>query len=259
MKLDLNGFWIGFLILAFCGAIPRTSYAQDEVDIIEYYEYRGKDTVRRSPLTRAQIRLRNIKPTERFDIQLNWGFLLAQSMPDTVPVRTSSSGSRVVSLSLNYLITDRLLIKIQPGFSFYKITFEQSVLKTFPSQADSANKEKLRSEYIDLGFGLAYVLQADASKGKLVSMLEVGVTGGHLLGSSYKLTRNEDGQIVKLKIPGVPDLNPWRTGAYARLSYKFVGIWGFYHLAPVFRAEESSDGIRYPRFARWELGFSIIL
>ena len=240
-------------------ALPISGLGQEESDLIEYYKYKGADTVRRSPLTKAQIRLRSIKATERFDLQLNWGFLIAQQMPDSVPVRTSSSGSRVVGLSFNYLVTDRWMIKVQPGCSFFKITFEQSRQKTFPSPADSANKEKLRTEFLDLALGVAYVLQADTAKGKFISVLEAGISGARLLGSSYKLTRIENGQTAKLKLPGIPDINPWRAGAYLRLSYRFVGLWAFYRFTPVFRISQSAEGFMYPSFPRWELGFSVIL
>lgn len=233
--------------------------AQDESDQIEYYRYKGQDTVRRSALTQAQIRLRNIRPTEKFDLLLNWGFLLSGNMPDTVPVRTSASGTRFVGLSFNYLLSEKVIFKLQPGFSFFKVTFDQKSSKTFPSDADSANREKLRAEYFEVGAAFAYVIQADTAKGKIVSSFEAGAVGGRLIGSSYKLTRTEDGQTVKIKIPGVDDINPWRAGLFAKLTYRFVGIWAFYRLTPLFRDLPPRDGFRYPSFPAWELGFSVIL
>jgi len=232
---------------------------QDKSDDIEYYRYKGEDTLKGSPLSRVQTRLKNIRPTEKFDIILNYGFMLSVNQPDSVPIRTSGSGTRFVGISLNYLVAPNFALKVQPGFSFFKISFDQNSKKTFPSPSDSANQEKLRAEYFEVPLALTYIIQTDTVKGKFVSFVEAGFSAGYKIGSSYKLSRIEDGQQVKVKLPGIDGLETWRLGVFAKLTYRFVGLWAYYRLTPLFTESEQAGGFRYPQFSPWEIGFSIIL
>lgn len=176
---------------------------------------------------------------ERFDLVFERGFLIPTNQPDSVPLSIARSGSYFIGASINLLFAERWRLRIQPGVSIFKMTFQQSAGKTYPTPADSLSEEKIRNSYIELPIGVAYVLNRD-EQFRTVSFLELGIRPGVFLASSYKWTTQLNGEQAKVKLPLNDDFNWFRLGAYAKVTYRFLGFYTYYRFSELFQQDIES-------------------
>jgi hypothetical protein len=268
MSLFNHGFWL--LLLLF--NLASNLYGQTPEEL-KRYRYESQDSSTNAVKRVKTKLLSNLRPTEKFDIIFDWGFLLSELHPnpapnDSAPVRSAGSGSRSFGISFNYTIGNRLIAKIQPSINLMRITLDQTERKNFiVRQRDSLTTERIRAEYVELPICISLPLKVDSSRFKVISFIDVGFGVGYRLGSSYKYISNRPENRFRLVVPTIEDLNPWRTYVCVKLAYRFVGIWATYRLSPVFRSArrfnysdtETPDLRPYPKFPPFELGFSIIL
>jgi|GEM_PF-4299913 len=240
------------------------SVAQSPIDL-KNYRYPNQDSAKY--LRRANERdfVRKIRPTERFDIVYNNGFLVTSSMVDTIPLRSASSGSQYLGFSYNLIASPRWIFKFQTGICFYGFSFnnvpERQRTSLFTFESDSVTNKKLQMTYLDFPLSVAYVWKRDTTKGKFISMIEFGPTIGFQLGSSFSFDQTLNRKTARINFSDIPDLNPIKLGIYTKISYGIVGLWVFYRLNPVFQSNvRIHDSEKYyPKFSSLEIGFSIIL
>ena len=253
-KFGLTPLILAGLMLTLFSATP--SYLRAQIDVDNYRYQTPEDSTLNKRLQRWRARIR---PTEKFDLVWNKGFLVTTNMPDSIPLKTVTSGTNFIGVSLNYQLAKRFMCYIQPGFSFFKMNFDQTRAKTYPTPADSQSTEKILVDYFEMPIGVALVLQRDEERGRNLALWEIGGSFGYLIGSSYKTVRSANGRRIKSKINAIPDLEPFRIGVYSKLTYRFVGIWAYYRLNEVFKQISYPDGTRTPKISRFEIGFSVIL
>lgn len=244
-------------ILAYflCAGFPV--FGQTEAELKKYRYQPTEDEQKKSG---RGIGAGNIRPTEKFDLIFNYGFLVTNNMPDGFEVRPGSSGSRFVGVSLNYIFSHKLMAKVQPGFTFFKLNFRENAIDTLGSAEPVTNDLKLRAEYLDLPVGLTWVLKEDTVKNKFLAYVDVGATVGYRIGSSYKFVTGSGDDRVKIKIPGIEDVQRWRFALFAKAAYSFGGVWVLYRLNDFFHTDrQDSEGVPHPEFSKLEIGFSIVL
>lgn len=251
--------------LAFWGTAPGLAsgvFAQTRTaeDIKRYRYYPPFDTVLRKREIRNAWRER-IRPTERFDFIFNRGFLLRES--GTEATSTSGSGQYFLGLSFNYFLTRRVVVKVQPGVSVLRFLYTDSLEKPPIRAQDKLQRIRLGADYLQASFGAGFVIYRDTVKKRVVSMAEGGMSVGYKIGEtkSYEIQQDPNSTATSsLNVPDGGPVLPFQLGVYARLTYRFVGVWAFYRLANFFPPNVlQSDGRNYPRFSRLEIGFSLVL
>ncbi len=214
---------------------------------------------------------------QRFDILLSRGFLLSEG-PDaaTAPINSARSGTSHLSLGFNLVLSHRLSIDLEPGFSFFRIYFSDGGEKRFPvSDSAGFSKEKLRIAYLDLPVCLRMNI-AYEDEVTPIAFIQAGVGIGRRIGSSYKFTTNDTkGNEYAMKSYKAEGLELYRLYALGRLIYKRIGVQVTYRFSDIFQQNLKTNsvstgnipvprttnvgGVGYPRFANWEFGFSIII
>ena len=202
--------------------------------------------------------------TDRFDLVFNRGFLFNSGMPDSVPINPATSGTTFIGLSFNLLFNKKFAIHFQPGVAFFKINYLQKNNKTFPSSGDTLYAyERQRMYYVEMPVGFRWNFLRDTTKGRIQSFVEVGASFGYLIGSSYKVRLDYQGQTAILKIPDIPNVNTIRAGIFTKLNYRYFGFWAFYRLTDVFvksatyTTPNGGQG-KYPTISPIELGISVV-
>jgi hypothetical protein len=255
----LHHFYIAILLISF-----NTLFAQSQTDL-KKYRYANPDSAKYVRRANERNFVRKIRPTERFDLVYNNGFLVTTNMIDTIPLRSASSGSQYFGFSYNLIASPRWIFKFQTGICYYGFSFinvpkkQHTALFTFES--DSVSNKKLQMTYLDFPLSIAYVWKRDTTKGKFISMIEFGPTIGFQLSSSFSFDQMLNGKTARINFSGIPDLNPLKLGLYTKISYGIVGLWVYYRLNPVFQsnARIHNSENHYPKFSGLEIGFSIIL
>lgn len=235
--------------------------ADAQKDEREKYRYiPPTDSFTQAKLAKNQWRA-HIRPTERFDFIFNRGFLLKQSgYANTI---TSGSGTYFFGLGFNYFLSPKFMLKMQPGISLYRLLYSDSTEQAPIRPTDRLYRIRIGADYIESSFGIGYVVYRDTVKKRINSTIEAGVSLGYRIGKNktYEIKQDPESDVLsQLSIPDAGTFLPFRLGVYARLSYRFVGIWAFYRLNPVYNSNaENSKGIKLPRFSPLEIGFSITL
>ncbi len=205
---------------------------------------------------------------EKFDIIYRRSFLIATDMPDSVPVFINSSGSNVLLLSYNFILSSEWKLKLQGGLNFFKITFRQTKDKIFPTVGDSVYiLERYRMNYVTFSPSLSWVIKRNPKSKKVIYELEVGPVIGVLFSSNEKSKQKysqDPSRIITQKIAKIPNLNKLRYGIQGTFRYKWVGLFASYRLSSVFNKNTNYKtalgySIEYPRFSRLEIGLAIIL
>lgn len=229
------------------------------------YRFPNQDSAKYSRRANERDFVRKIRPTERFDLVYNNGFLVTTNMVDTIPLRSASSGSQYLGLSYNLIASPKWIFKFQTGLCLYGFSFnnvsEKQRTPLFAFESDTVTNKKLNMTYLDFPIAVTYVWKRDTAKGKFISMIEFGPTIGIQLSSSFSFDQTLNGKTARVSYTNIPDLNPIKLGLYTKISYGIVGLWVFYRINPVFQTKahiHNTDKL-YPKFSQLEIGFSIIL
>lgn len=250
-------FCCAMLLLATFACIWFPVSGQTEAEIKKYRYDAPQDSAEQNSRAFAA---QNIRPTEKFDLIFNYGFLVTNDMPEGYEVRPGSSGSRFVGVSLNYIFSRKIVAKIQPGFTFFKLNFRENEVDSIGGAQPVTNDLKLRAEYFDLPVALTWVLKEDTAKNKFVAYIDAGATFGYRIGSSYKFVTEDGGEQLKIKAPGLEDTQRWRFALFGKITYSFGGLWVLYRMNDFFHTDRrDAEGEFYPSFSKLEIGFSIVL
>ncbi len=209
-----------------------------------------------------------VRPGERFDIVFNTGYLLGGASADSAPTN-GLSGTTFLGFSFNWVVNRRFALKAQPGVAFYKLNFDQTPAKRFPTPPDSGvTSEKLRAFYIEVPLGVAIAIKRD-EQDRLRTWAELGATVGYRFDSSLKLAGTDaNGDAFKLRTDGIRGFARWRVGLYGKVAYKLFGFWAFYRLTDVFEPGAGYDPVQGVRRAgparfveppRFEFGVTLVL
>jgi hypothetical protein len=208
---------------------------------------------------------RAIPAGERFNLVFRRSFLLTNTTPDTVPIRTALSGNYFVAGGFNLLIARHFTIRLQPGVSFFNVAFGQQSRKRFPSKGDSLQREKILATYGEGAVLLSWVIKRDEVTNKAVYHWDIGAQAGYNINHVYRtVLEREDGQVVKSRLPGRWSLDPLRLGLMSQINYKSVGFYAYYRLSQFFvdrqyRAENGLGRGQYPELPKLELGLALSL
>jgi hypothetical protein len=212
-------------------------------------------------------RFTEVRPTEKFDIIFNKGFEIFAPTIDTgggqaenLSINNIGSGTNFIGLSFNWILTKSLALKIQPGITFYNISFNKSfnIAETQEFIKEDVLRIKFSSQYLEMPIGLGYALYRDNKK-KLVSYMELGASLGIKVGSGINIAFSKLNNISQpeISVGGIPEINLFRAGVYTKVVYRMFGIWAFYKFTDYF--QESRGGFKLPNLGRLELGFSFVL
>ncbi|MCS6903940.1 MAG: hypothetical protein RML72_12290 [Bacteroidia bacterium] len=212
-------------------------------------------------------RFTDIRPTEKFDILFNKGFEIFSPVLDTgnkqyqsLLINNISSGTNFIGLSFNWILTPKIAIKVQPGFSFYSIIFNQkfNILETQEFIKEDILRIRFNCQYFEVPIGLNYIVIRDNRK-RLIFYTELGATLGVKTGSSLHIAFSKLNNVIQpeLSIGNIPEVNIWRGGFYTKIIYRILGIWAFYKFSDFFT--ESRNNYRLPQLGRLELGFTFVL
>ncbi len=196
------------------------------------------------------------RETERFDILYKKSVYVPLNYTDTIPVLPFSSGSNQISFGYNFIFSPKWKLAIREGLYFYKLSFQQTAAKRFPSYGDSLYvAEKIRTGFLNTSLLLAFVFKRSSKNKKVVSQLELGADLGFLFVSDQKYKEAIPGKRrpATKKIPQVEGINPFRYGIIMNFKYKWLGGFAYYRLSRVFKDETK------PRFSPLEIGFFIAL
>lgn len=208
-----------------------------------------------------------IRPTEKFDILFNKGFEIFSpqldtggNSPQSLAINNIGSGSNFVGLSFNWILTPKMALKVQPGFSFYTISFTQkfNILQTQEFIKEDILRIKFSCQYFEVPLGLNYVVVRDSKK-RLIFYTEAGAVLGIKTGSSISILFSKLNNITQpeLMVGSISEINRWRTGAYAKIVYRILGLWAFYKFNNFFT--DNRHNYALPRLGQLELGFCLVL
>ena len=212
---------------------------------------------------------------ERFDFIYTRGLLLKTDPPANAPYSISKSGVHAFGLGFGIPLFGQFAqFRVEPRLLWNRMVYSQDdSLKTFPSayvDPDSAGAleyEKERGFFLELPIGIKLNLIRNRDK-KVQLFLELGFSGGYLLGSSFKtraLVDHDNDPTTEMikqttKDSKVLNLSRFRYGPYARFGWNKLALYGYYRMSEIFDSKEThSGGESYPVFPQIELGFSVIL
>ena len=237
------------------------AFCQSKTDL-EKYRY-PEDSLKKAKKIMGRKFIKNIRPTEKFDLLWNNGFLLLNKESKSYEVRSASSGTTFLGLSLNYIAGPKFLFKAQPGVCWYGYSIgikgdQYKPLYSFEGQ--KTTDKKISATYIEMPIAIAFVLKSDTAKGKFISMIETGVSFGYAISNRFSCTEMINGREAGVSFSNIPDLNKIKIGLHGKVTYGIVGLWFYYRLNSFFQSDKLTfSGLPYPNFSKLELGFSIIL
>ncbi len=196
------------------------------------------------------------RETERIDLLYKKSVYLPVNAQDSVPVLPFASGSNQISIGYNFIFSPKLKLALREGIQFYKLSFQQTEKKRFPSYGDSVYvAEKIRAGYINSAVLWIFVLKRNPKNKKVISQIEVGGDFGFLFVSDMKYKQKQENKKrpVTLKVPQVEGINKFRYGLILNFKYKWLGGFAYYRLSRVFSEEKK------PSFSPFELGFFVAL
>lgn len=204
------------------------------------------------------------RPGERTDLYIGRAFTFSQANSDSIPI-AATTGSVTIHFSYNFLVNKLLSFRVQPGVSFYRLTFESNESKILLSPADSGYTDKLRIIYAELPIAVGFALRRDEIN-RVETLLEVGASFGYQVQNALKIRRRLDnGQVEVSKIENFEndDVNPFQVKLFTRLTYKIVGIYATYRVTDLFRdgstftRTDNGQPEPWPTAPRFEIGLSV--
>ncbi|MCS7085546.1 MAG: hypothetical protein NZ534_05670, partial [Bacteroidia bacterium] len=206
---------ICFWVLCGVGYVPLKAQSDDEIA-----RYRYQDTLARAPRVRF---LRQVRPSERFDLFFNRGFLIGTGLqPDSVPFKTAQSGTYLAGISFNFWLGKRWIWRVQPCAAFFVLTFDARPQKKFPNFRDSLSSERLRTDYLEIHNALSFVFSYDSVKKRTTAWVDAGVCLGVNVGGRWKINTFEGSRRAVVTLLDVPGLHPLRAGVFVKLAYRFA-------------------------------------
>ncbi|MCH8904498.1 MAG: outer membrane beta-barrel protein [Bacteroidetes bacterium] len=175
---------------------------------------------------------------DTYDITAYFSYkiLLPGQMPDSIPLKSTSSGGLFIGLAMKIKVSSLLNVHLSPGINFSKLIFQELDPKTFPS--DSGNvyeSEKLIMNYAELPIGLRFnIVKNDIDQ--TVFSVEVGGYAGILINSVYKLREVVDEKKLISKITPADGLEQFRYGIFIDIAYKNISFITNYRLSDIFQA-----------------------
>ena len=203
-----------------------------------YYVHAQDDTMEESkdaPNSSPNDGKKSFLRKHHLDISGGYKILLPGQMPDSVPLRSTQSGTIFFHFGLQFEIAPLVDFRIKPGFSFSTLDFREDSSKTFPTPGQKVFEfEKLRTTSVEVPVGFRFNF-ARNSKGKGAVTFEVGAAAGVVISSSYKLrTVSPTGQKSHNKIWPVDGISQLNYGLYSDIRYKNIGIHVSYKLSDFF-------------------------
>lgn len=229
---------------------------------LEKYRY-PDDSLKKARKIMGRKFVKNIRPTEKFDLLWNNGFLFLNKESKDYEVRSASSGTTFLGLSLNYIAGPKILFKAQPGVCWYGYSIGTTSEKYKPLYSFEGKKvtdKKISATYLEMPIAFALVLKGDTAKGKFISMIETGISFGYAISNQFSCTEIINGREANVSFSNIPNLNKIKIGLHGKVTYGIVGLWFYYRLNPFFQSDKLTfSGIPYPNFSKLEIGFSVIL
>lgn len=187
----------------------------------------------------------------------------ASSAKDSIPLFTIGSGSTTLGAGYNFNVSPKFAIHLQPGVTYYKLSYRQLAAKNFPTRIDTFQTEKHRMTYAEFPIGLIYTFKRNEKKERQF-FAELGGFAGIQFKSLYKITYTEtftDGNIHNMtqKIQFIPNANPIRYGLYGRVGKGLLSVYGSYRLSNVFLTQIGQISYPITNIPRLEIGFSMVL
>lgn len=211
--------------------------------------------------------LSELKSNEKYDIVLNRGFLISNGMNDSVPVNSATSGTTSFAFSLHQKFDSLFSFNYGFGISVLKLDFKQTATKTYPTTQDSSidfDYQRMRSLYFDIPIAVRLVISRD-EKRRVSTFVDLGFYAGRFLGASQKDKYTDFlGKKRIIKSPKLEGLNPWRLGLYARINYKWIGLWVNYRISNMFLKNSNYTNVygqvlKHPKVNSLEFGISLVL
>lgn len=254
--------WVVVLALQWATVLGQPPTEKD------YQRYRYVDTTDRQESGRDVLwRFEEVRPTEKFDLILGRTFAVTIGQVEAAAVSPGLSGTWHLGLGFNWLLNRRKLFALtaEPAITFHGFEFPQRSDRTFPTQTvDSLRSERIRATFVELNAALRLNIRRDTSRRKLLTYLEIGGNVGYAVARSFRFTTTDTrGNVVEEAYPDYPAVTPVKVQVFARLVYRFLGLWAQYRVTPYFRPDAVWDfdppARSYPVMPPFELGFVIMI
>lgn len=206
---------------------------------------------------------------EKFDLIFQRNVLLANGMPDSVPVDPTRSGSISLGFSYGIPLGKFLAFKFEPRMTWHTLHFSPTGTKTFPSVGDSLLVwERQRNTFLETAAGFKLNLVRNAED-KVKLFLEAGAFGGYQLGNWMKVRREADlgsNRTVRVtsKYDPVENTQKLRYGLYGRFGTNWIALVVQYRMSDIFRQQGTTylfpgTTYTYPKFSKLEIGVTVKL
>lgn len=212
---------------------------------------------------------------KRFQLLYSRGFLLDATALDSVPLNAFGSGTHSLQGGFKiHLFRNYAAVRISPGVTWLRYSYNQNDLKTYPTVPDSLpftlERERHQLFYLEVPVSLVINITKDED-GDSEFFIEGGGYFGYLMGGSYKQRYTDaNGLEVVYTERGLPGLeDEWqrlRYGVFGRVGYKWAALYYNLRFSPVLdeltnasRRPVDSDAYRNPNFPTMQLGISILL
>lgn len=238
------------------------------------------DTTRTETIQTEKVESEDNLPVDmarKFSLVFNRGFQLVNKANDSIPINGASSGTFFLGGGIRIPLAGQTVgIRLSPGVSWTNISYNQTNLKQFPTQAtDTTNLsvEKHSLTHIDLPVSFFFNITRDEDGDPRV-FVEVGGYASYLMAASYK-TKYEDtnGLRVKEKVRDLhalegdkAEFERLRYGIFARAGFKWFAIYADYRISDVFDEfsgtiinPQTPQGFRNPVLEPLQIGLSIFL
>ncbi len=196
-----------------------------------------------------------------FNIVITQGLMTNALKVDTMPLKSAGSGTFFIGggFIIN-LHKNTFGLRLTPGFSFVRYTYESSQAKTFPTSFDSLKLERHRLNLVEVPLGFYYNFKK-TPEGNPKIYGELGGYAGYRFGSAYKTkATNDAGQQVTTIVQDVADLQRFRYGLYTRFGYKWVALYAAYRLSDVWiKSPADNPAFIYPKLPALEIGLTVFL
>ncbi len=238
-----------FVIIFFTYAmfnILKAQVGNDSLDII------SQDTL--APVQRSGL----------FNFVFNRSYIINADFREDVPLIPSQSGTSSIGLSYNRVINKNIGLHFQPVFKTLRLSFKNDKNRSFPNDPDTTLAlQKYRFYYIASDLGFRYNFRRD-EKNRPVTFIEIGLSLGFNVGNSEKKLKLFQNEKIKIKSSNIKNINRFYTGSYAKLSYRWLGLYFNYRFSQIFKKGsmyrfDLNDFRLYPDFPNFEVGFCIVI
>ncbi len=199
-----------------------------------------------------------------FNFVFSRSYIINADFRKDVPIVPSECGTSSIGLSFNRVINPKIGLHFQPVFKTLRLSFKNDKNRSFPNDPDTLlDVQKYRIYYVASDVGFRYNIIKD-EKNRPVTFFELGMSLGINIGNSEKKMRFLKDEKIKIKSSDIRDIQRIYTGSYAKLNYRWLGLYFNYRFSSIFMKNalyrfDLYDFRPYPQFPHFEVGFCLVL